>query len=424
MRLIFILVFVVVLGGSANSQQQLTIKLNTPAKDDRFDRLNINLTLFELKNDTILSWDFEGLKEAQSLRVVKPGSYKTYAYGYLFFAGNQQGYNPGMITFLVADPFQKKPILYLDLNNNLNFTDDGEPTILPWRGDSTLLNFCLPNTLQCASIKLTRHPHDDKFAYKNLVKEFYEFTYPNRTFLGMEHCYRQQPYQAKSGILVVGNDSLQIALYDGNQNGTYNQPDSDILVIANLHDTVFYPFDALYASPISKKASNCFIDKNGKQIEFVDAIDNGSELTIKIAAQANNTGQIKPGKKLPKFKYITWKGEEQKINKWRKQQLYIYYGSPQTTGFSADTIALRKIADEYGNALKVIGFIEVNKSYELSIFGQYSHLNWILAYKDKYLNQKLSFKGIPSSIYTKKRRRVIQYNLTPEQLLIQLKNNK
>lgn len=420
MRIIVITTLFTVCNILANAQQQVTIKLNTHAKDDRFDRLNINLPLFDLKNDTILSWDFEGMKEARPLLVVKPIKYNMYAYGYLFFAGNQQGYNPGLITFLVANPYQKYPLLFLDLNNNLNFTDDGEPTILPWRGDSALLTFCLPNTLQCASIKLTRHPHDDKFAYKNLVKEFYEFTYPNRTFLGMEHCYRQQSYQTKSGLLVIGKDSLQIALYDGNQNGMYNQPDSDIMVIANLHDTVFYPFDALYASPISKKVSNCFIDKNGNQIAFVSALDNGSELTINIAAQANNTGQIKPGKKLPKFKYITWKGEQQKITKWRKQQLYIYYGSPQTTGFSADTIALRKIAAEYGNTIKVIGFIEVNKSYELSIFGQYSHLNWILAYKDKYLNQKLSFKGIPSSIYTKKRRRVIQYNLTPEQLLLLL----
>ena len=262
---------------------------------------------------------------------------------------------------------------------------------------------------------------EGKQAYKELMNEFYQLTYPNRKFIGMDNGYRTQQYQVKSGVALAGGDSIRIALFDANNNGVYNEPDSDRFVLANLTDTVFYPFDDLYGSTISKKSGHCFIDKNGKQLEFVSATSNGSRVTFKVLDQTNNSGQIKAGKKLPRFKYITWKAERKKISKLRKYQLYIYFGSPQAANFAADTAALRVLAHDYEKTLRVIGFIEVNKSYELSIFGQYSYLNWILAYKNKDLNKKLGIRGLPSSIYAKKRRRVVKYNLTPNELLQELK---
>jgi hypothetical protein len=403
------------------AQQEITIGLNDYAKDDRFDRLNLNLALFELTNDTMLTWDFEGLRKAKSVKVIKPDGFKTYAYGFVFFAGNHTGDNPGFLTVLVGNPYHTQPTLFADLNSNNNFTDDNFSVTLPWRGDTLQTDLCLSGTNVCARFKFTRHLMESKQAYKELMNEFYQLTYPNRKFIGMDNGYRTQQYQVRSGIALAGGDSIRVGLFDANNNGIYNEPDTDRFVLANLIDTVFYPFDDLYGSTISKKNGLCFIDKNGKQFEFVRASKNGDMVTFKVLDQTNNSDQIKVGKKLPRFKYITWKAERKKISKLKKYQLYIYFGSPQASNFAADTAALRVLANDYEKILRVIGFIEVNKSYELSIFGQYSYLNWILAYKNKDLNKKLGIRGLPSSIYTKKRRRVVKYNLTPNELLQELK---
>lgn len=403
------------------AQQEITLELNEYAKDDRFDRLNLNLALFELTNDTLLTWDFEGLRKAKPVRVIKPDGFKAYAYGFVFFAGNHQGDNPGFITVLVGNPYHAKPTLFADLNSNNNFTDDNFSATLPWRGDTLQTDLCLAGSNICTRLKFTRHLMESKQAYKELMNEFYQLTYPNRKFIGMDNGYRIQQYQVKSGVALAGGDSIRVALFDANNNGIYNEPDSDRFVLANLTDTVFYPFDDLYGSTISKKSGHCFIDKNGKQFEFVSATNNGSQVTFKVLDQTNNSNQIKAGNKLPRFKYITWRAERKKISKLRKYQLYIYFGSPQAANFAADTAALRVLAHDYEKTLRVIGFIEVNKSYELSIFGQYSYLNWVLAYKNKDLNKKLGIRGLPSSIYTKKRRRVVKYNLTPNELLQELK---
>lgn len=402
------------------AQQEITVALTDFARDDRFDRLNSNLALFELKNDTILTWDFEGLRKAKAIQIIKPGGFKAYAYGFVFFAGNYQGNNPGFITVLLGNPYHTKPTLFADLNNNNNFTDDNYSVTMPWRGDSSEIEMCISGTKLCTKIKFTRHLMESKQMYKELMNEFYQLTYPNRKFIGMDHCYRIQQYQIKCGLALAGGDSVRVALFDANNNGVYNEPDSDKFILANLTDTIFYPFDDLYSSTISPKRGYCFVDKNGKQIEFVSASPYGEYIIFNVLDQTNNSGHIKVGKKLPRFKYITWKGDRQKINKLKKYELYIYFGSPQATNFSSDTAALRVLASSYSKSLRVIGFIEVNKSYELSIFGQYSYLNWILAYKNKDLNRKLGIRGLPSSIYTKKRRRVIKYNLTPNELLHEL----
>ena len=406
------------------AQQEKTVALTAYARDDRFDRLNLNLALFELENDTILTWDYEGLKKAKAIPIVKPEGFKAYAYGFVFFGGNYKGNNTGFITVLLGNPYHTKPTLYADLNNNNNFTDDNYSVILPWRGDTAEIEMCISGTKLCTKIKFTRHLMENKQMYKQLMNEFYQLTYPNRKFIGMDHCYRIQQYQIKSGLAIAGEDSIRVALFDGNNNGLYNEPDSDRFILANLNDTVFFPFDDLYSSTINKKNGHCFVDKNGKQIEFVRASPYGENLTFNVLDQTNNSEHIKVGKKLPRFKYITWKGEHQKINKLKKYELYIYFGSPLATNFSSDTAALRVLASRYSKSLRVIGFIEVNKSYELSIFGQYSYLNWILAYKNKDLNRMLGIRGLPSSIYTQKRRRVIRYNLTPNELLHELNNKE
>lgn len=404
----------------AGAQTRLTVPLNQYARDDRFERFNLNLALFDMPNDTLLTWDFEGLTTAQPRVAKRPPGFKAYAYGFLFFAGHQSADNAGYLPLLVGNPYHKNPTLYADLNGNYDFTDDSVVHTLPWRGDSSVIDFCIPGTLQCSRVKFTRHVVDGKYIYKELMNEFYAMTYPNRKFIGMEHCYREQHYQTRFGVLTVGGETCLVGLYDGNNNGVYNEADSDRFVMANPGDTVFYPFDDLYSSVLSNKAGKCFVDKNGKQYEWVSASADGTSLVLNVLDQTSNANQIKTGKKLPKFKYITWKGERRKIAKLRKYELFIYFGSPQSPGFKDDTAALRILAHTYADRLKVIGFIEVNKSYELSIFGQYSYLNWILAYKDKELNRKLGIRGLPSSIYTRKRRRVQAYNLSPQALLNQL----
>jgi hypothetical protein len=128
-------------------------------------------------------------------------------------------------------------------------------------------------------------------------------------------------------------------------------------------------------------------------------------------------GRTKPGKKIPKFRFTNWQGAREKIKRYKKSHVFLYFTGPNVSGFDKDTALLRQIAAEDPERLKVIAFIDVNKSYELKTFGATSSLNWVAAYKDKEINRKLSVRGLPSSIWLCKRRRVVTYNLSPQQFL-------
>lgn len=400
------------------SAQVTRVELKDFVKDERFEKFNLNLSLFLLQNDTAYTMDFEGLREAKPVVVKKPEGYSYYAYGYLFFAGNQNPHNPGYVNILVADVYKQKPYLYLDLNNNYDFTDDGAPKILPSFSESLLVKLCRNEQPECCvQVLLTRNSYYNKQSYKQLLDEYYEFYYKDKKFVGVDHCFREQRYVTRSGKMSFDGDSFLVALHDGNTNGRYNEADSDRVVTANIGDTIVESNDEFYSFAVSKKKEEMFIDKNGMQFEIAEIDPCGQYIDLKPAAETQRQRKLSIGEKAPNIKYVSWESKQYKLKKLRKYQVYIYFTGKNAKNFSKDTALLRVIAAKYPDRVKVIGFIDVNKSYELKIFGQRNNLNWIAAFKNKEVNRSLGVRGLPSSLWLGKRRRVQQYNITPEQFL-------
>jgi hypothetical protein len=382
------------------------------------------MPFFVMTSDTIETMDFENLREAKKIRVKMPEGFKSYAYGYFFFNGIPNPQNPGYVNVLMVNLAERNPQLFVDHNNNYDFTDDGDALKLPTpfnRKDSVLIQLNRSDNANAGiTIKLSRMDFTNKYAYKNLMNEYYEIYYKNRHFAGIEYCFREQRYVSRSGIVRLADDSFKVALFDANSNGLFNDADTDRIITANYPDTIFDTKDDLRGMAIPQKKEDLVIEKNGLQFEILQVDPAGQYLTMK-AVPIQNTGRIEAGKKVPSFSYIDWQGNKGKLKKLKKYNVYIYYSGPYAKNFSEDTAALRIIANEFKDCVKVIGFIDVNKSYELKIFGQYSNLNWIAAFKNKNIAKQLRIRGVPSSLWLGKKRKVKQYNLTPQQLLEELR---
>jgi len=120
---------------------------------------------------------------------------------------------------------------------------------------------------------------------------------------------------------------------------------------------------------------------------------------------------------VPKVKLTLVKGKALKLNKLKRKEVYLYFGSRSSKNFKSDTLILRQIAALDTNALKVICALYVNKSYELRIFNTDAEPNYILAYGTKELSNKLGINSVPQSLYLGKRRRVKKYGLNPNEFL-------
>jgi hypothetical protein len=410
----------------AQSNDLIYVKLDSWAKDERFDKTQIITPFYFVQNDTIKTLDFESMRESKKIRITKPDGFKSYAYGYLFFNGIPNEQNPGYVNMLMVDIAERVPKLFIDRNNNYNFTDDGPAVNIPMpfnRKESVLLELNrLDNVNASIAVLLSRMDYSNKYSYKNLLNEYYELYYKDRKFCGIEYGFREQRYTARQGIVRLEDDSFRIALQDINSNGLYNEPEMDKIITANYPDTVFDSKDELRAQLISKEKQEWRFEKNGRLFEIVHIDAAGMYLTLREIKDEAMGNKLAIGKKAPNFAYIDWQGKRNKLRKLIKYNVFIYYTGPYAKNFSADTATLRTISNEFKDCVKVIGFIDVNKSYELKIFGTYSDLNWIAAYKNKYITQKLRVRGIPSSLWLGKRRKVKQYNLTPQQFLDTLRN--
>ncbi len=405
----------------AQQQELIYVKLNEWARDDRFEKFELVLPLYITETDTIESNDFENLGESKKIRIKKPEGYKNYAYGYLYFRGVPNDLNPGYINVLVANYNGREPQLFTDRNNNYDFTDDGPSRKLPMAYNVTdtviipLQRMDKPDA--GVAVKLCRFSYMNKHAYKKLLGEYYEFYYPGRKFAGIDYCLREQRYITRSGIVKYGNDSFRVALYDGNNNGLYNDSDTDKVITANMADTIFDSRDDLRAFTITQKREDMFIEKDGEQFEILQIDPAGQYMVLKSMSESLLTGRIEAGKKVPKFKFIGWEGNIYKFRKFRKYDVFIYFTGPNAKNFSRDTSILREMAATYPKTLRVIAFIDVNKSYELKIFGMYSNLNWIAAYKNKDINRQLKVRGLPSSLWVGRKRKLVKYNLSPADFL-------
>lgn len=393
------------------------LELNRYAKDERFDKFQITLALFELKKDSILSMNFEDLKPAIPIHIQKPTGYRTYAYGFIFFNGSSNPVNNGYVTVLVCNPYHKNPVLIVDQNQNFNFTDDTTYQ-LPYFEEPALF-FNLKNHKYPDAqirIKLSRQVLTGRHDFKQFMNEYYAQTYKDRNFIGVEFTYREQRYITKSGFYKSAEDSFQLGLYDANSDGFYNSPNIDKVLINDFEDSIFDATNPLKFEMITSKNS-LFFEKNGIVYEL-NAIDSfGNSVEIHPLKNAEGNGKIAKGKKAPNLSFHLPSGERLKLKKFKKREVYLYFSQLNAKNFQTDTFVLRQLANLDSNHLKVICVLYCKNSYELKIFQDFVKPNYTLVYGTKNLSKKLGIKSIPQSLYLGKRRRVKFYGKKPQDFL-------
>ncbi len=405
------------------AQQEYTVATNLLGKDDRFDKYQITMPLFWLQGDTIKTLMFENLKKAKEISIKKPDGYANYAYGFLFFTGKKDALNPGYTSVLVAGPHTKHPHVFIDKNHNYDFTDDEKYTLPYYYEEGKLLEIKNDrNSAGSIQILLTKNNLFGKYDFKKQIDDYYNFFYTDRKFIGTEHCYREQRYIIKYGIAKIGNDSFKIGLYDGNSNGTYNDVDTDKVIIINYNDSVFDTNNDLYCTKISKNKNQMYFEKNGHVFEILEIDEAGRFINFKFGSTNMLFGKIKVGKKIKKFEYTCADGTKMKIKKLRKSNVYMYFTSESAQKFTQDTSLIRLIAQADSTHLKVILFLYINKSYELRIYGTQSKANYIVALGNKEISKQLGIRGLPQSLWIGKRRKVKAYGISPNNFFKAYKN--
>jgi thiol-disulfide isomerase/thioredoxin len=238
----------------------------------------------------------------------------------LFFTGNKKGYFRRQVYTLVVNYKSDSTFLWVDYNGNLNFADD-----------STYKLICKSKPVAYVSLYNAENPKG-KFLYKinkvhykdtalrNRVKEYFYNDNEKKGFVttGCDYWLESTRLNILSCDTAIEGHKLQLGVMDWTCNGIYNNKDSttednynaDRVLIGKYGDSVLSSMKSAGAVAYN---NNVMIGINGRMWLVKDIEPTGEYMIIKKTDKTYDL--LKPGDKLPDFKYKLFDGTETSLHK-------------------------------------------------------------------------------------------------------------
>jgi hypothetical protein len=406
------------------SGQQLNVQLSESIHSDVFEKSLTPLPVFRLSNGMIEMNSFEGLPKAVKFKTVLPeipaGS--DTGYFFLYFGGNTVKDHPGYVPVLVVNTCNRKdPYLYIDHNLNFNFTDDGPAQLFRRRDPELIVTLVNPSdTAAKLQYRLTRFGLEARDRYRDMMDEFYRMQEKSRNFVGLRCSFREQRYNCKGGMYSSASDSFTIGLLDVNCNGIYTDAGIDKILLAPFNAATLPVEDPYTARPLPKAETEFPIEYLYSSFT-VSGIDRyGSQLTITPKPEETVTNTLVEGQKVPKVVFATPEGKKLKLNRLRRNQVFLYFLRFPYEGFVKDTSTIADLSRRYPK-LKIVWIHYGGNPKTLKIISGLPNVTWYTAYTNRAINRKLSVSSFPMGILLAPKRKVKKFGISPQEVEPNLK---
>lgn len=420
----FFLISILFLNFSHIYGQSNEIILNERIPDQRFVKSEVALPLFRLIGDSIES-EVTGEGKSHSYKIVfadMRGCLDT-AYTYLFFNGIENNPLKGNVAVLIGNYNQILPMkLWIDVNCNLNFSDDGDPIELKKNFkyvDIALSNSKVPDGLLMNRLSLFNFKNNS--SYYVMLDKYFKNLYPTRRFLGPTYCFREQQMRTVGRRMVIGNDSICIGLYDGNNNGLYTDIDEDEIVIGDYKSPVISTLEEDGAIVFTSQKVYTFV-RRGVKYEVSNIDQAGRSLSLKTLDEKVLKGP-ELNKKI-KFKFKNHKDQYVSLRKFRCKKVVLYFFDWSNPQLADDTVALNEINHKFGKKVKVVMLNYGGHPGLIKNYVQYGKIDYWCGISNKRINTQCKIDEFPSTIFLKKRRKVKLAHTSPSEILLLLNNKK
>ena len=164
------------------AQQPFRIYLNSKVEDDKLKKTQAIIPVYKYDGMSIEPYRSFGaelskntkwipIKEMPEMR----GCVDT-GYSFIYFSGADNAQNAGYLLAIIGNYVRSRNTVhfFIDKNNNLDFTDDGLPYLMPFERDSVVVN--LQNIKVPGSdyeVKFSRIEFGKNLAYKDLLTDHY-----------------------------------------------------------------------------------------------------------------------------------------------------------------------------------------------------------------------------------------------------------
>ena len=419
----FLTFFSFAFSGFVNAQNVYKVYLDKEGETYKDTKLKLNIPVFKYKGNTIEEYDKFGvrLKEKPATHTVIYPALKGVedtAFGYIFYntgIENQSAYT----AFLIANTKRRvlPALIYIDRNKNYDFSDDGAPDTFPTFQPDITLTISKKDDPEY-KIRIKRFNFFDMTFYKKMLNEYYEKYQDEKKYVGAEYAFLEKRLHTKKTTIIAEGDTFQIALRDENYNGKYTD-DGDKILLMSQKDTLFD--DETYIE-LNKKNKEIIFEWNFKVYQVLNIETNGNSIEFQLMPNRNADKQLKIGKKIPKFTYYKPDGKtKMKIKKFRRKPLYLYFFNSQDSVFQMDSVYLNKIQNYYGDEMYIVCLAYKDIYRNIQVMEEYEQPKWHIGMVTSDVIREYFVQEIPRGFYCKKRRRLLDNNITPKELWEKLK---
>jgi hypothetical protein len=405
-----------------HSQDIVQVNFTETAYDERYHKGKLIVPIFRYTSPEIEEYEKFGApgKKALDKFTLKKlpdmtGCVDT-AYGFIYYTGVPSNTNRGYITLLIGNyrrSWDKIAQLYVDRNNNLDFTDDGPAISIPFFTEYLDVEFANPAAEGAVyKVRLSRFPMDKDAKYRQLMDEFYQRNQGNKVFAGIDYSFKENRMNMKGTTYINGTDTFRIGLYDGNYDGLYTNAEFDLIYVAKQGDSIFLDDYRFVFQDGMKEAE---FEWNFKVYKVTELDPAGRFMKFYWDKNAQSRKALRIGKKIPKFEfYLTDAKTVKKIKKYRKKGLYVYFYSLENPNIEEDTAVLRQLHNKYSNCLNIVTLNYGDYYKTLNAIKVLDAVPYTMGISNRRLNRMFNIEQLPTGFLCRKRLRLSHIGVTPK----------
>lgn len=342
------------------------------------------------------------------------------AYGFVYFTGIEGSFFKKAITLLVANYSTRNPMVYVDKNGNLDFTDDGEPELL-----DTKLTLRIPNSKdKLANFHYQISKSTIKKKNENPVKLRYASMYPKSNITSPLYWLFWKRLSVRFSKAKIDQKPITILINDSTVDGlftfqTSHDGDRILIIDKEIEKTMDLTSYIRQGEPIDHNAT---FELYGKRYRIKNIAANGDYLTLK-ETNRNTSVFFKEGTNVKGFEIELLDKKTIKIADFLKDNthLLIDVGGTWCAGCIAQEPTIKQLYKQ--KKVEVIGVFGRDTEKKVSKYVKKHHLEWPVALMSQEFKNLFKISAYPTYILISPKGEIVLMDFNSEKV-VQYLNKK
>lgn len=347
----------------------------------------------------------------QAQKVVYPENFNVQdsALAFNYFTGWKGPKTAKSTPFLFGNYKSHQPIVYVDYNHNLDFSDDGQPLV--FSKDSTLVAYLRNSENSDALFPI-------KFFYPKLTEETKEQVVNiisnsgpdavGNTVLNVDYWLADKRMNYRFTETLVNGEKVKIGLHDYNCNGLYNDLDQDRITIGDFENDLIYGDLNKGAVTYNK---NTQIEIGGKIYEIQEIEPTGKHIILKSSQKEFNR-PIGVGDNISHFELEMLNGQKKTIKEIQESGKYLildFWGT-WCQGCTQQLPTLKAFEKSNTDKIQIVGLIVNDKIENVKKYIKKHNVEWQQGFSNDKLIKKLRIDSFPTYLVLDKEGNILMMN--------------